>query len=328
MSLREDQIIQAVKFLTDSRTQSASTGDKESFLRHKGLTEPEIAAAMQRAAAVPFLPRVASASSMNMEEPILWAAIKSIFSALGAMAIGVIGYQAYQDATRVTTTGVTPAHLDVSGDDRNSALIGSEAEERIMEVIRQMKADQALRHTEILQRLREVSELVRESKGSNRKAGVSVVLDHNVSTVEEKVESATPSTEAVNTRSESFVIADLVAKAIAAGQDSTLILVLSSIDKNKRLNKLNQRFAKLAGSALLKYCGYNETDEFFEMGKDPDAYVRATEVVDELRKQRSALDSSKPAIDVDAKPLPPWMLTSSSMDADTSIEKIVELGDS
>ena len=42
--VREDQVSQALRFLSDPRTRSATQQEKEAFLRRKGLSEAEIAA--------------------------------------------------------------------------------------------------------------------------------------------------------------------------------------------------------------------------------------------------------------------------------------------
>ncbi len=342
MSVREDQINQAIKFLTDQRTQNASAADKDAFLRHKGLTDAEISAAMQRVATPLLSMPFPVPQHMNMEEPILWAAIKSIFSAVGAMAIGVIGYHAYLDSSSQLNVPDTA----ITGKDDNGVVanntIDSGAEERILEVIRQMKAEQALRHFELLQRIRELTDTVNRSglEKSLRKPGGSIVLDSTIpdpgAITEVEAQGAAPVSDSTNAN---FDVQSHVENAIADGIDTTLLLVLSNLDKNRKLNKQNTRFSRLAGSLILDYCGFVEGSQFFELSDSANAFcnTRAIEIVQEIKKQKAAKESKQsdipltkpdePAVPKSDAVLPPWIANTTSTPNLEPSEKIVDSSD-
>jgi hypothetical protein len=80
-----------------------------------------------------------------------------------------------------------------------------------------------------------------------------------------------------------------VSKVIEEGIDPTVQLILSSLDKNRRLNKSNQRFKKLNNSRLMAYCGYSDTLDFLELRSDDleNAQAHGNEVIEEIKRQRA-----------------------------------------
>ena len=153
--IREDQVVQAVRFLMDPRTSSSSQSDRESFLRQKGLTDAEIAAAISRAN--PAL--VQSSSHVYVpapisDEPIIWSALKSIFSAIGSVAIGVVGYHMYAQHP----PSEQPTYFPEKKND---------SYEKLSTAISELASLQELRHKEILM-------MIKSDKGA--KLGLSLQL--------------------------------------------------------------------------------------------------------------------------------------------------------
>ena len=300
--IREEQVRQAITFLNDPRTQSASKMDKESFLRNKGLTELEIAAAFSRQQTTLLGSHgfdqtgTVCVRPAFMDEPILWSAIKSIFSAVGAIAIGVVGYHVYSNETQKSLSGSTqfPETAVSSG----GILQGEErklvTEEAFLDAIQELTVKQELRHKELMLQLRDVSALLSSSK-IGRKPGGSIVIPNTLtadlvgnltaSSASETVESSEPSA--------SLSEADIereVKNAIENGIDTTLLLVLSSLDNNRKLNKSNPRFKKLERNALMQFVGYTDGDDFLQLMQDEmeTSRVNAQRIVADLKRMKAA----------------------------------------
>ena len=318
--LREDQVTQAVRFLTDPRTRASNASERESFLRQKGLTDSEISAAIMRANpqtvaslhASPYNQAGQSGSAAPlyipapiMEEPILWSAVKSIFGAVGAMAIGVIGYHMYvQEGKPSGSSSSSVPREELHASFQSEGNGNMVTEERLNSVIKELTAAQELRHKELLFSIRDLSQALTEVKG-RRKLGGSVVLpDSEVHVAEAPSTSELPCDVPLE-----------VAKLIEAGLDSVVQLVLSSL--NKKLNKSNQKFKKLEGSALLRFCGYKETESFFTLEEVRQSNVDS--VLSEIQNQRQRTKSSDPVTieaPQESPPSRPWI---------TAEPKIVEL---
>ena len=324
--VREDQVVQAVHFMNDARTRHASQQEKESFLRQKGLTDAEIAASLARS-------NPATVTSLYIpppiiEEPILWSAVKSIFSAVGAMAIGVMGYHMYSEGDRKEQSRDQPPSSS-SSDALNlySPPVGAGvSEEKLNEAIRQLSTAQELRHKELLVSIRQLSSRVESISHGGRKPGGSVVppVEPVVTASAPAVESpVTAVADRVDVTIEDLNLEAEVAEAISNKLDGTINLILCSIDKNKRINKSNARFKKLEGVKLMRFCGYKEGPEFFELQMDQlDTYrANATRVISEIKRQRelgagksiepgnTPVDKSQASADSVMQPAvqPPWV---------------------
>lgn len=300
--LREEQVTQAVRFLTDSRTRTATQTDKESFLRQKGLTDAEISAAFARsnASTVTSLRGSPLNDPQNpsrplyipppvIEEPIVWSALKSIFSAVGAMALGILGYHVYQgtqlpqeiDKQQISTgpsvgssSSFQPSQYDL--------------QKQLETEIRRITVEQELRHKELLIAIRELSTSVEGKGKATRKPGGSVVTDFGVNSSEN--ETTVVQEDVPDISAESIDLEAEVTRAIDDGIDATIQLVLSNIEKNKKLNKSNLKFKKLDGNSLLSYCGYRETADFFELRTDhlDAARNHACTVTEEIKRARES----------------------------------------
>ena len=327
--LREDRILQALKFLSDPRTRSASQQDKERFLRQKGLTENEIEASFSRA-------NSASTSSQSLsfndpapafrpvylppqtvDEPIIWAAIKSIFSAVGAMAIGVLGYHQYLDVNRMKENehGTCDNSNNFLGEDRCASTSAFITEDQLNEVLKTIKAEQEIKHKELMLSIRELSSSIVPTRLYERKPGGSVVVEKN------DVLLVAQSQEGILT--DPLDIPTEVSKLVQGGLESIVKLIFATYPPHKKLNKSNIKFKKLEGSLLLRHCGYVETNEFFEFhATDTSLQERITDVLNEFENQASAERKSKSA-DNDhsneqcslhaptTRPMnPPWLLQS------------------
>ena len=260
-----------------------------------------------------------------MDEPILWSAVKSIFSAVGAIAIGVLGYHVYREGTIPGTTSQpqTPSSSDPLASFRADSGI---SEERFKEAIDQLAARQELRHKELLVSIRELSQTLKDPR--SRKPGGSVLIDEPTELeASDPVQSVEQEGAIAHSVEERIDVPTEVHSAVEAGLDATLLLILSSMDTNKRLNKSNQRFKKLEGSALLPHCGYKDQGDFFELGADHEFRVRGREVLDEIKKQRkqerpttavkNGVDISVPTEDVGI-PSAPWLIPKPPVESGTS----------
>jgi len=302
--IREDQVVQAIRFLTDSRTQSASQHEKESFLRQKGLTDAEIAAAISRTNTQSSQPPVRPiyVPPPVIEEPIIWSALKSIFGALGAMAIGIIGYHMY-----VETGSQKDPQSDKSDDlwkkNSNENTI-SDTNDRVLKLensIESMKAEQALRHKELIIAIRELTSVLSSSPEGQRKPGGSIVLpvlsvENGISKDHHNPESNGEVTEKINLEYE-------VEKAIKSGTDVSLQLILSQIDK--KLNKSNPRFAKFSNDLILKFCGFIEDSEYMYVPAESVGKARdlAASVIAEITRQKQSVTHN-----VSDPPIAPWLV--------------------
>jgi len=311
--VREDQVVQAIRFLQDSRTQSASQQEKESFLRQKGLTDGEIAAAISRSTApqssLPFqenaIQRPIYVPPPVVEEPILWSAIKSIFGAVGAIAIGVIGYQYYLESTSKSEEkqdnrdSLVSPWRSSSPDDQ----VSFERMERLAASVEALKSEQALRHKELILSIRELTSVMKETRG--RKPGGTVVMDD---IVEQKNKVTTsdplPKPVVVDVFTEPVDMEAEVASLRDLGIDSTMQFILSSLDKNKKLNKTNPRFAKFAGNKLLRLVGFKEDGEFFTLGEV--SSQEAEKIIAEIKRQRGTVTSTESPSP--GQQLPPWLV--------------------
>ena len=349
--LREDRILQALKFLNDSRTRSATQQEKEQFLRHKGLTDTEISSSFSRANSA--IVNSLQSSSLNdaqggtrplyipppiMEEPILWSALKSIFSAVGAMAIGVLGYHIYTEGSQRKEPGPQLFdHASFKGNESFSQPPSFVTEDALTETIKKLQTDQELRHKELILSIRELSQSLRPQKEGSRKPGSSVVLPGDELPLMACKEDIPV---------ESVDIPCEVSKLIESGLDSTIQLVLSCEPPHKKLNKSNLKFKKLEGSILLKLCGYNENADFFEYdGNNSSSRASITSVLSEIERQKSKpvgpditqnsthIEQPSLACSPEDKVIPPWLVqksTSSSspklshLEQDASTSKVVE----
>jgi len=298
-SAREDQISQAVRFFADPRTRSASLTEKEDFLRRKGLTEEEIRTAFSRYQSTqpsfdPMQQQPVYIRPAFMDEPILWSVVKSIFSAVGAMAIGVIGYHMYAKEL-ASAASLSPVENSdkVSPDGvwkESSKLV---CEGKFLEVMEDMAVKQELRHKEIMVSIRELSSRL-STVYTERKPGGSVVIPTSVVALPAHVEPSTSSsTPAVpdaklDIMTDDFDLVAEIKSAIDAGIDTTLLLVLSSLDSSRKLNKTNPRFKKLAGNRILKHVGFKDEAEFLELPKSnfEDCRIRAQKVLIDLKAYR------------------------------------------
>ena len=320
--LREDQIVQAIRFLRDNRTQSASQQEKESFLRQKGLSDAEIAAAISRSSAPAQEPtalqRPIYVPPPVVEEPILWSALKSIFGAVGAIAIGVIGYQYYLETTK----------KDNKEDNRDSLIspwgtsspdpqVDRERIDKLAASVESLKSEQALRHKELILSIRELTSVMRETNG--RKPGGTVYTGDLETVQKQEDHSAHPATSSSTTEDQPLEAVDIpaeVAKLFELGIDSTMQFILSSPEKNKKLNKTNPRFEKFAGSKLLRFVGYKEDAEFFTLTEAQSDKVE--QVIEEIKKQRTNRSEKKVNVPetvpqaTSSQPMPPWLVPKSS----------------
>lgn len=340
--VREEQVTQAVRFLTDSRTRNATQTEKESFLRQKGLTDAEISAAFARSNAptVTSLQRSPLNDPQNpnrplyipppvIEEPIVWSALKSIFSAVGAMAIGVLGYHVYQ-GTRLPHDNDKPQSSNGPSVNSSSSFQPSQydLQKQLETEIRRITVEQELRHKELLIAIRELSASVEGKVKTHRKPGGSVVTDVGVISCEN--ETTVVHEDVPDISAESIDLEAEVSKAIDDGIDPTIQLVLSNLDKNKKLNKSNLKFKKLEGNRLLSFCGYSETGEFFELRTDQLDAARnhACTVTEEIKRARESRkqhanpekkDDPPGVPDIDSEtfhqidsPSAPWLTASSN----------------
>ena len=302
--LREDRVLQALRFLADPRTRSASQQEKEQFLRQKGITETEIAAAFSRAN--PSTISSLQTSPLNdptaasrplfipppiLQEPVLWSAIKSIFTAVGAIAIGVLGYHMYLEGNRkkdYDSTECDDAKLFHSHEKNahSSCLVD---EDRLTEAIKKLQTEQELRHKELLLSIRELSSAINSSSDSARKPGGSVVLKDD----EETAGKSFP----IDARVESDEPIDIPAEVtglIEKGLESTIQLIFSNFPPHKKLNKSNAKFKKLEGSLLLKKCGYVENSDFFEYSENqPGSRDSISQILAEIKTQKSNAGKSQ-----------------------------------
>jgi hypothetical protein len=302
--IREDQVVQAIRFLRDSRTQSANQQDRESFLRHKGLSDAEIAAAISRSNASPnTFPETAIQRPIYVpppvvEEPIIWSAIKSIFGAVGAVAIGVIGYQYYLESTKKEDDKRSNDLLS-SWQPQSDHQVSVERFDRLAASVDALKAEQSLRHKELILAIRELTNTLRESP-RGRKPGGTIVVD-NLSNSTDVVEvSSFPLQRIIDEeiQEEPVDITIEVTKLRETGTDTTLQLVLSSLDKHKKLNKTNPRFEKLKCSKILRLVGFVENEEFWTL-ENP-RQDEAERVLNEIKRQRQ--------VDNAEQQLPPWLV--------------------
>jgi hypothetical protein len=289
---RDDRIEQALRFLSDPRTQTAPQKEKEDFLRRKGLNDDEIRAAFSRYDSVsrkdvpPFQPVYVRPAFMD--EPILWSAIKSIFSALGAVALGVVGHQAYLGGHEVKDEQNTIAS---EGQDTSQEFLVSE--DRLQEILREFTAKQELRHKEILLTLRDLTNRI-ENVSRGRKPGGSIVVSQanetqsseSAEAVHDDANSSSPLMQTMTPEEISFALSE----SVKNGSDTSLLLILQSIDSNRKLNKSNPRFKKLGDSPLLRFVGFEDRGDFFELTMDnlDTARTKARELVSELKKTRDA----------------------------------------
>jgi hypothetical protein len=288
--MREDQINQAVRFLSDPRTQSASAQERQAFLKQKGLTEEEISAAYSRYRSMekPHVQQPIYARPAFMDEPILWSAIKSIFSAVGAMAIGVVGYHAYASSTVNDKERSIPGRTDSPAFAMQEGLV---TEDKLNEIIKEMEAKQELRHKEVMLALRNVSSSI-ENDSRVRKAGGSIVIPERTAKETDKVPEGPCDLPLVPEQVEREAV-DFeceVQDAIDSGLDGTLLLILSSIESNSRLNKSNPRFNKLEGNKLLIAVGYHDRGEYFELSREDMDRSKsdAREIVEVIKRVRKA----------------------------------------
>ena len=121
---------------------------------------------------------------------------------------------------------------------------------------------------------------------SVRKPGGSIFLPDSNAIAKEESFVAQDAVAGKDQFDESMNVSQEVSRALMDGLDGTLLLILSSIENNKRLNKSNQRFKKLEGNKLLAYCGYDDKGDFFELGADAHFRLRAREVLDEIKLKR------------------------------------------
>jgi hypothetical protein len=301
-NVREEQVRQAVTFLNDPRTQSASQNQKEDFLRRKGLSDTEIRAAYSRYMSAPVdasPPPPVYVRPAFMDEPIVWSAIKSIFSAIGAIAIGVVGYHVYANEIKSGPPKTSDNSLrDCSTDILSKDDIKVVSEERFLETIQELSVKQELRHKELLMQLRDLSgQLSTASIG--RKPGGTIVLAERPSSdpsVDSTSASTPPELPVESSTSVSLSDDDIeqeVRAALEAGIDTTLLLVLSSLESNKKLNMTNPRFKKLENNPLMKFVGYNEKDDFLLLGKESvdEGRLRAQRVVSAIKRLKSNVRS-------------------------------------
>jgi hypothetical protein len=303
--IREDQINQALRFLADRRTQGAPLEQKIEFLRNKGLSEQEMNAAFsryhasihsekQQAITQPVYVRPAF-----MDEPLLWSAIKSIFSAVGSMAIGVLGYHAFLSNTQ-SESGSTISDPSNSETVVKSIDVGGVSEERLLEAMSELSVKQELRHKELLLSIRELSNSITNTSNARKPGGALVLpaaegltfIRGNEMTLPAKSDceqmSCQDGTAQRAIEEEPLHIETEVHSAIELGIDATLLLILSSPEGNRKLNKSNPRFRKLEGNRLLSYAGYVDTGEFLEISPNRDDKLRrnAQFIIDEIRRAR------------------------------------------
>ena len=291
-SMREDYLTQAVRFLSDPRTRSASQGEKEDFLRKKGLTEDEIRTAFERYQSTKPQNDLSNNQPVYvrpafMDEPILWSAMKSIFSAVGAMAIGVIGYHMY--AKEIASMSPLASHDKADRVNPDGVWMESTkgvSEEKFMDVIQELTAKQELRHKEIMVSIRELSSRL-SNISSERKPGGTVVIESVP--VSESSTASTSEGIAIKRFEDIDVLAE-VKSAIETGVDATLLLLLASLDNNKRINLTNPRFKKLSDNTILRHVGYKEEGEFLVLPQTSmdESRIKAQQVLMELRKARDA----------------------------------------
>lgn len=312
--MREDQITQAMRFLADPRTQTASHEQKQDFLRNKGLSDAEVDAAFSRYQAStqtnkpqpinqPIYVRPAF-----MDEPILWSAIKSIFSAVGAMAIGVLGYHAFlsNDQLEKESTISTPLNTEAGLTSANGRTV---SEERLLEAMSELSVKQELRHKELLLSIRELSNSL-TSTSIARKPGGAIVLpatsrieangDKGVPRDWKRVEEQETSHDSAQEKAldhEPLNIEAEVQSAIEQGVDGTLLLILSSPENNRKLNKSNPRFKKLEGNRLVAYAGYADTGEFLELlaNRDDQLKINSQTIIEEIRRARKKHSNDQPS---------------------------------
>jgi hypothetical protein len=305
-TLREDLVTQATRFLTDSRTKASNPRDKERFLKDKGLTDDEIAAAFARSSQSTVSTLLNSnyndPSNQSrplyipppiIEEPILWSAVKSVFSALGAIAIGVVGYHLYQKELSPQRSISLPIETKIP------AASESVTQDQLDEAVRRISATQELRHKEIMLSIRGLTSMVEGLGSPVRKPGgsISVRDDDKDYVFQGKIESTRPEEVPIATE---FSLATEVSLAIENGTDIILQLILTSLEKYKKLNKSNQRFEKLGNCRLLDFCGFKDTGDYWELGTDMETYtLRGKEVISEVLRQRESGKESreKPIVD-------------------------------
>ena len=314
-SIREDQVVQAIRFLRDQRTQTATQQEKEAFLRQKGLTDAEIAAAISRcnppAQSVggnyheSSIQRPIYVPPPIVEEPILWSAIKSIFGALGAVAIGVIGYQYYLESTKkhqLEDPGSPLSKWKSNADESENA----QRIDRLATSVEALKSEQALRHKELILSIRELTNVLKNS--NVRKPGGTVVEADSIA-VTDSLPLIEPVIEPIL---ESVDILSEVSSLRESGLDTTLQLVLTSLDKNKKLNKTNPRFANFSGNKLLQLAGFKEGEDFWTLEEKNSTAIE--EILTEIKRQRNSHVETLSVTDtaVGSQPvLPPWLVAKS-----------------
>lgn len=303
--IREDQINQALRFLADRRTQGAPLEKKIEFLRTKGLSEQEMNAAFSRYHASTHTEKEQSITQpvyvrpAFMDEPLLWSAIKSIFSAVGSMAIGVLGYHAFLSNTQSEpgSTFSDPSNSEAVVKSING---GGVSEERLLEAMSELSVKQELRHKELLLSIRELSSSITYTSNARKPGGALLLpavdeikfLPGDGMTLPPKSDcehiSCHDGTAQRAIEEEPLHIETEVHSAIELGIDATLLLLLSSPEGNRRLNKSNPRFRKLEGNRLLSYAGYVDTGEFLELSQNRDDKfnTNAQKIIDEIRRAR------------------------------------------
>lgn len=303
-NIREDQVNQAVRFLSDPRVQSSNwtIEGKEAFLRQKGLTDSEIAASLSRSISqkadiknfqVPSFPHANS-------EPVLWSVVKSIFSAIGAVAIGVVGYHMYLDS-KTGVDGKKDEKTKNSNEEITNYFSNNNSENinSLIESINTLKSINELRYKEIMSNIRDISYSI-NSNASARKPGGSVVL--------------TPvSPEPVLDKQEEVDTEELIEGVRSEGSMSQIGLVLLNLvnsnfsDINKKINISSNRFKNIfnnetKANKLLTFCGFQREGVFLVFNQSTENVANS-----KLILSRINATSNAPAIESRSTPSP-WLV--------------------
>jgi len=243
-SVREQEVVQALRFLNDPRVISSPRQEKETFLVSKGLTQPEIAQALARAdAALPFL------SPPLPPTEGLWSAVATTAAFLAAMGAGAFLYQLWLNNREPVK------QLDPS----------SELSE-VKSAIEELSVKSEIRGNEQTKLLKELVANQVLPVSAERKPASSIFI-------------STPATT-TSSPAEVVSIEELARELRLTASLPTVQMILQNLvsypddDKYRKVNLANDRFkSKISsgpGFELLKQAGFVLTGEILTFSKTSD----------------------------------------------------------
>jgi Pex14 N-terminal domain/PUB domain len=265
---REQEVVQALRFLQDPRVLNAPRQQKESFLVSKGLTQHEISQALARAdAALPFL-----SAPVGPPES-LWSMIGTTAAFVAAMGAGAFFYQLWLDHNAQSR--------QVTRDDKELL----EQMQELKRAVRDLSAASEYRSKEQLKVVKELVGSQSTLQTTDRKPASSIMMTSPDTTA--SVLSEEPKIEDVSEE-------ELIRELKTSQSLPTVQMLLQNLvaypgdDKYRKINLASDRFKIKIGSGpgleLLKAVGFMHAGDLL-------TFPRESGLISEVERILLALES-------------------------------------